>query len=49
MTFDQHIKERCMAGLCTEEVGMKFATNSEQLRLALQGIELGGARGGITG
>ncbi len=49
MTFDQHIKERCEAGLCTEEVGMKYATNSEQLRLALQGIDLGGGRGGITG
>ena len=49
MTFDQCIKERCDLGLITEEVAMDYATNAEQLRLALQGIVLGSAKGGIVG
>lgn len=49
MTFDQCIVERCKAGDITEETAMEFATNPEQLRLALQGIVLGGSKGGIVG
>jgi twitching motility protein PilT len=48
MTFDQCIQDRCEQGFITEEVGMKFASNAEQLRLALQGIVLGSAKGGLV-
>ncbi len=48
MTFDQCIVERCKAGFITEEVALEYATNPDQLRLALQGIVLGGSQGGIT-
>jgi len=47
MSFDQCIVERAKAGLITEEVALEFATNPDQLRLALQGIVLGG--GGLVG
>ncbi len=48
MTFDQCIVERCKAGDITEEVALDYATNPEQLRLALQGIVLGSAKGGLV-
>lgn len=47
MSFDQCILERAQAGLITEEVGMEAATNAEQLRLSLQGIQLNSAKGGL--
>jgi twitching motility protein PilT len=48
MTFDQCLVDRCKAGELAEEVAMEFATNPEQLRLALQGIVLGSAKGGLA-
>lgn len=48
MTFDQCIQERCESGFITEEVAMEYATNAEQLRLALQGIQLNTAKGGLV-
>ena len=48
MTFDQHIVDRYNAGEITEEVALEYATNPDQLRMALQGIVLGGSRGGIS-
>ncbi len=49
MTFDQCLVERCKAGEIAEDVAMEFATNPEQLRLALQGVVIGGSKGGIVG
>jgi twitching motility protein PilT len=48
MTFDQCLLERCKAGYVTEEVGLEYAQNPDQFRLALQGIDLGGGKGGIV-
>jgi twitching motility protein PilT len=49
MTFDQNILTRYNAGEIAEEVALEYATNAEQLKLAMQGIVLGGAKGGIIG
>ncbi|RMG17403.1 MAG: PilT/PilU family type 4a pilus ATPase [Planctomycetota bacterium] len=47
MTFDQCIKDRCQRGYITEETAMRYASNPEQLRLALQGIDLGTSKGSL--
>ena len=49
MSFDQHLLERVKAGEVAEETALGYATNPEQFKLAVQGIELGGNRGGIVG
>ena len=49
MSFDQHLLERVKSGEVAEEEALGYATNPEQFKLAVQGIELGGARGGIIG
>ena len=48
MTFDQCILERAQSGYITEETALDVASNPDQLRLALQGIDLGGGKGGIV-
>jgi twitching motility protein PilT len=48
MTFDACIVDRAKAGDITEEVAMEFATNPEQTRLALQGVVIGGSKGGLA-
>ena len=48
MTFDTCIVDRCKAGDITEEVALEYASNAEMLRMSLQGIVLGGSRGGIV-
>ena len=48
-TFDQCLLERTKAGLILEDQALQYATNPEQFRLALQGISIGGSKGGITG
>jgi twitching motility protein PilT len=41
MTFDQCILDRANANFITEEVALEYATNADQMRLRLQGIDLG--------
>ena len=41
MTFDQCIVDRAKAGFITDEAALEFATNPDQMRLKLQGIDLG--------
>ncbi|MGE0711678.1 MAG: type IV pilus twitching motility protein PilT [Planctomycetota bacterium] len=41
MTFDQCILDRWKAGAISDEVAMEYATNPDQMRMKLQGIDLG--------
>lgn len=49
MTFDQCLLGHTKAGIIEVEDALKFATNPDQFKLRVQGIELGGSAGGIVG
>ena len=49
MTFDQCLLGHTKAGIIEVEEALKFATNPDQFKLRVQGIELGGSAGGIVG
>ncbi|MCA8920916.1 MAG: PilT/PilU family type 4a pilus ATPase [Planctomycetes bacterium] len=49
MTFDQCLLGHCKAGVIEVDMALKYATNPDQFKLRVQGIELGGSSGGIIG
>ncbi|MEZ6183669.1 MAG: PilT/PilU family type 4a pilus ATPase [Planctomycetota bacterium] len=49
MTFDQCLLDHTKAGVIEIDQALKFATNPDQFKLRVQGIELGGSSGGIVG
>jgi twitching motility protein PilT len=45
MTFNQSLCERVKQGLVAEQVAIEVSSNPEQLKMMIQGIELGSAKG----
>jgi twitching motility protein PilT len=48
-TFNQNLCERVKAGLITEQLALEVSSNPDQLKMAIQGIELGSAKGMAIG
>jgi hypothetical protein len=45
MTFNQCLCERVKQGLVSEQVALEVSANPEQLKMMIQGIELGSSKG----
>ena len=48
MTFNQCLCDRVKAGLMSEQVALEVTSNPDQLKMSIQGIELGSAKGGLS-
>jgi twitching motility protein PilT len=48
MTFNQCLCDRVKTGMITEQVALEVSSNPDQLKMAIQGIELGSAKGGLA-
>jgi twitching motility protein PilT len=48
MTFNQCLCDRVKTGLISEQVALEVSSNPDQLKMAIQGIELGSAKGGLS-